>query len=399
VIRFPALVVVLAGQLAAAPAATGQMLRDEPVRLFDGRVTVTANLAATVGARDDEAFFNYTDYERNALRTFQAGLTAHWQPLAQLSALAEIRTDDLAQIDIAAAYLRVRPVRGVPLDLQIGRIPPVFGAFGRRAYQTDRLLIGYPLGYQYLTSLRSDALPASPADLVAMRGRGWRSSFPIGATYEGPGLPLISAFRWDTGIQARWTNGTVDAAASLTQGTLANPRVTDNNGGKQLAARLAVQPSAAVRIGGSVARGAWIDDGMPLDTASTEQTALGGDIEFSAGRWLVRGEIIWSSWDMPFLSPPAEGSEISALASWLEGRYRVTPRVYVAGRIDRLGFSTINADGGPQTWDANVRRLEGGVGITILRNVVWRTVLQRNARDGGRVERRTFVSSQLAWWF
>ena len=36
---------------------------------------------------------------------------------------------------------------------------------------------------------------------------------------------------------------------------------------------------------------------------------------------------------------------------------------------------------------------------TDRRNVVWRTVVQRNTRDGGRVERRTFVSSQLAWWF
>lgn len=398
-IRFSALGVVLAGHLAAAPAVAGQILRDEPVRLFDGRVTVTADLAATMGARDDEAFFNYTDYERNALRTFQAGLTAHWQPLAQVSALAEIRTDDFARLDLAAAYVRVRPVREVPLDIQIGRIPPVFGAFGRRAYQSDRLLIGYPLGYQYLTSLRSDALPASARDLVAMRGRGWKSHFPIGSPYEGPGLPLTSAFRWDSGIQAHWTNGTVEAAASLTQGTLANPRVRDDNGGKQLAARVVVQPAAAVRIGGSVARGEWIDDAVPLDTENAHQTAVGGDVEFSAGRWLVRSEIIWSRWDVPFLSPPTEGSDISALASWLEGRYRVTPRIYVAGRIDRLGFSTITVDAAPETWDADVHRLEGGVGVTLLRNVVWRTVLQRNTRDGGRIERRTFVSSQLAWWF
>jgi hypothetical protein len=399
VIRCSALVLVLAGQLAAAPAAAGQIIRDEPVRLFDGRVTVTADLAATIGGRDDEAFFNYTDYERNALRTFQAGLTAHWQPLAQVSVLAEVRTDDFARIDIAAAYVRVRPVRETPLDIQIGRIPPVFGAFGRRAYQSDRLLIGYPLGYQYLTSLRSDALPASARDLVAMRGRGWRSNFPIGSPYEGPGLPLTSAFRWDTGIQAHWTNGTVEAAASLTQGTLANPRVIDDNGGKQVAARVVVQPAAAVKIGGSVARGEWIDDAVPLDAENAHQTAVGGDVEFSAGRWLVRSEVIWSRWDVPFLTPPPEGSDITALATWLEGRYRVTPRIYVAGRIDRVGFSTITVDGTPETWDADVHRLEGGVGVTLLRNVVWRTVLQRNTRDGGRVQRRTFVSSQLAWWF
>ena len=104
---------------------------------------------------------------------------------------------------------------------------------------------------------------------------------------------------------------------------------------------------------------------------------------------------------MPFLNPPREGDHVSALAGWIEGRYRVTPRVYVAARLDRLGFSTITdaATSTPQTWDANVHRVEGGVGVLIQRNVVWRMVLQRNTRDGGRVERRTFLSSQLAWWF
>jgi hypothetical protein len=71
----------------------------------------------------------------------------------------------------------------------------------------------------------------------------------------------------------------------------------------------------------------------------------------------------------------------------------------VAGRFDRLGFSTITADTGPETWDADVDRLEGGVGVTIQRNVVWRTILQHNLRDGGRVKRRTYLSAQLAWWF
>ena len=397
--RFPALVLVLGGQLAAPAAASGQLLRDEPLRLFDGRVTVTADLTATAGARDDEAFFNYTDYERNALRTFRAALTAHWQPLAQLSALAEVRTDDFAGVEIAAAYLRVRPVRSVPLDIQVGRIPPVFGVFGRRAYQADRLLIGYPLAYQYLTSLRTDALPASPQDLLVMRGRGWQSSFPVGSTYAGPGLPVISAFRWDTGVQAHWTNGTIEAAASLTQGTLGSPRVKDNNGGKQVAARLAVQPSAAVKIGGSVARGAWIDDAVPLDTAGADQTAVGADLEVAAGRWLLRSEMIWSRWDVPFLETPAEGRRVSALATWVEGRYRLSPRLYLAGRVDRLGFSTLTAAGVSRTWDAGVRRVEAGVGVTLDRNLVWRTVLQRNTRDGGRIARRTFVSSQLAWWF
>ena len=98
-----------------------------------------------------------------------------------------------------AAYVRVRPWRRHRFDIQAGRIPPTFGAFGRRAYSTDNPLIGYPLAYQYLTSLRPDAIPATADDLLRMRARGWRSSFPVGSQTPGPGVPLVTAFRWDTG--------------------------------------------------------------------------------------------------------------------------------------------------------------------------------------------------------
>ena len=86
-------------------------------------------------------------------------------------------------------------------DIQAGRVPPTFGAFARRIYASDNPLIGYPLAYQYLTSLRADALPVNADELLAMRGRGWLSSYSIGNPMPANGLPLASGFRWDTGVQ------------------------------------------------------------------------------------------------------------------------------------------------------------------------------------------------------
>ena len=37
-------------------------------------------------------------------------------------------------------------------------MPPTFGAFARRTYANDNPLIGYPLAYQYMTTMRADAL-------------------------------------------------------------------------------------------------------------------------------------------------------------------------------------------------------------------------------------------------
>lgn len=385
----------------AFPGGAGaQVLPSEPIRLFDGRVRLGGEVTFTLGEKDDEAFFNYTDYERNTLRTIRLAASGIWQPVSRLAFLAEVRTDDFEQFGAYAAYLRVRPWRDVPLDIQAGRIPPVFGAFGRRIYQSDQILIGYPLAYQYLTSIRADSLPATADDLLQMRGRGWLSNFPVGGSGPAPGLPLISAFRWDTGVQAQLSTTSMNVAMAVTTGTLSNPLVGDDNGGKQVAGRLAVRPVTGLEIGGSAAQGAWISDEVPVIKGSRSQRALGADIEYSRGYWLVRSELVWTSWDIPFLELPPEGSTVSALGAWVEGRYRLMPRFDVAARLDRLSFSPITgALFGRDEWEAPVTRIEVGGSYALQRHLVLRAVAQINRRDGGRVRERTYYSTQLAWWF
>ena len=381
--------------------AVAQWLPSGPVRLLDGRLRLGGEISATAGTPADGTFFNYTDYERNTLRTFRAAVTGLWQPAERLAFLAEVRIDDAQSVTAAAAYIRVRPWRSRPFDVQAGRIPPVFGAFGRRAYQADRPLIGYPLAYQYLTSLRSDALPAGADDLLRMRGRGWLSSFPVGSPYAGPGLPLISAFKWDTGVQARWLTPRLEAAVAATNGTISNPRLGDDNSGKQLAGRLAVTPVTGLVLGASASRGNWIARTVPVASTARAQTAFGGDAEYSRGYGMIRAEMVWSRWDVPFVSPPPEGRQAIARAAWIEGRYRISPRIYIAGRADRLGFSSITGASAaiPLPWDAPVRRYELGAGYSVQRNLILRGTLQFNQRNGSRLDRRTFLTAQAVWWF
>ena len=374
-----------------------------PVQLFDGAVRIAGEASASVGERDYDAFFNYTDYERNALRTVRLSGTVLWQPASAVAFVAELRADDFDQLTASAFYVRVRPWRSVPLDVQAGRIPPVFGTYGRQAYESNRMLIGHPLAYQYLTSLRPDAIPADAGDLLRMRGRGWLSSFPIGSPEPAPGVPLISAFRWDTGVQARWRLRRTDIAVAVTQGTLANPLLVDDNGRPQISGRIATQLTPGLRVGVSGARGRFIADDVPRgDRPGGDQTSFGADAEYSAGRWLVRSEVIWTEWSIPYITVPPEGPRISARAAWVEGRYRITPRLYVAARADALGFSHVTGRSPEErrdTWDANVGRIEAGAGYSLLRNLMVRGIVQFNDRDGGRVTERTFVSSQVSWWF
>jgi len=395
------LLLVLLCWAATAARASAQPLPEGPIRALDGRMAVSGEVIATLGSRDDEAWFNYTDYEHNALRMMRLGLSASWRPSDWLGFVGEIRSEDLEQPAAYAAYVRVRPWRNHAFDIQAGRIPPTFGAFGRHAYGTDNPVIGYPLAYQYLTSLRTDAIPATADDLLVMRARGWKSSFPVGSQTPGPGVPLVTAFQWDTGVQVRWKQGPVELTGAVTNGTLSNPKLRDDNGGKQFAARVALTPGVGWIVGVSGARGPWLAREIP-QTFAPLQRALGADVEYSRDHWIVRGEAVWSRWSFPEPLPPANVGTVGALAAWGEGRYRITPRVYLAGRADRLTFTRLRGSV-PRTralpWDAPVTRVEGGFGVYLQRNFVLRAMAQGNWRPAGRVHDRTFLSAQFAYWF
>ena len=79
---------------------------------------------------------------------------------------------------------------------------------------------------------------------------------------------------------------------------------------------------------------------------------------------------------MPFIWPPHD-SNLGALGSWVEGKYRLTPRIFVAARVDRLGFSTLTVSPGlALEWDAPVNRVEADAGYYVRRNLVLRFASQ-----------------------
>jgi hypothetical protein len=274
-----------------AAAQYGDPAAGRPPRL------VLAGEAVGTLSREDDGYFNETDYGHNVLRQLRLRVSARWQPIDRVALLADVRGDAgpddyeggfrVAEPVLQALYVRVRPWPRRPFDLQAGRIPPVFGAFARRRYTSDNPVIGYPLAYQYLVALRPDALPVSPLELARNRGRGWLPDLGLGSRSVRGGVPLVSALQWDTGVEARLGERPVQATIALTQGTLASPRVEDDNGGKQVSARIAWSPGPTVIAAVSASRGAWLDDEVVslagVSGTAFRQSALGADLEVSRG--------------------------------------------------------------------------------------------------------------------
>lgn len=380
--------------LAPAPPAEAQGLPDRPISLADGHVVLGAEASATVAA-EDPGFFNYTSYEYNALRNFRVGLSAEVRANDHVQLLGEVRLDQGRVLEAYGMFLRIRPWPRKRFDLQAGRIPPTFGSMTRTAYGSGNLLVGQPLAYQYLMSIRADAVPAHEDDLLRMRGRGWLSNFPVGNTAPAPGLPMVNTARWDTGVQAHGVVGMFELTGAASLGSLSDPRLRDNNGGRQLSGRLVARPSAAWAIGASAAQGRWLDSRLEDRSGSrSRQAALGGDAEYSAGRVLIRTEAIRASWTMPAIDRP-----LVATSMLIEGRYKVAPGAYVAARMDRLSFSSIAGSLGSNTWEADTWRVEIGGGYSIRRNILAKGSWQRNRRDGGRVRHDTMLAAQVLYWF
>ena len=402
VLRRAALLATIA--LCGAVSARAQVLPSEPVELAGGRLTIGGDIAASIGP-EDTGFFNYTDYEHSALKLFRADLSTSFALNRHVAVLAEIRDENIDTLRAYALYLRIRPWADHAVDIQAGRVPPTFGAFGRRLYASDNPLIGYPLAYQYLTPLRADALPWNADELLRMRARGWLASYSIGNQTPAEGVPLVTAFRWDTGIQLHAASRMLDGTIAVTTGTVSNPRLTDDNSAPQVAGRLSAHPVTGLVLGTSAARGPFVSStaargavGDGHDRSFT-QTALGADIEYSRDYYLLRAETIWSEWKLPAVAAPVLDTPLRAFSTYVEGRYKIRPGLYVAARADHLGFSDIVGSNGPRSWDAPVTRIEVGGGYSLQRNLVLKFSVQHNTRDGGRVTSATLPSFQVVYWF
>jgi hypothetical protein len=309
-------------------------------------------------------------------------------------------------VRLTALYVRVRPWPARPVDLQAGRVPPTFGLAGRSGYGADNPLVGRPLAYGYLTSLRRDALPADPGDLIRMRGRGWLSNFPLGNLAPARGLPLVDADSWDTGVQAHVGHGPLEWVGAVTTGSLSSPRLRDDNGGRGLASRVTVRLQPGITLGASASRGAYLAASLDTSLAASaaidafRQTAAGLDAQLATGRWQMRAELIRSTWEVPSLANPSGADRLRALTGWVEGRVRLTAGLDAAVRAERLGFSDVQTDTGRQSWEAPVSRVEAGLAVTPVRRVRVKVAVQRNLRPlGGRIRHDTLLATQLGVWF
>ena len=240
-----------------------------------------------------------------------------------------------------------------------------------------------------------------------MRGRGWLASYSVGNRHrDAPGVPLVTAFRWDTGVQAHVANDFVDLTASITAGTLSNPLLQRRQrrppGGRTRRAasdrrpdRRSVGRARAVRLDAGGASRRWARatarsrrrPGAATSNIPGTTTSCASRRSSASGRCRSLGR---RSSTLPLRALATSSRDATSCALACTSRRAST--IWASARSPARRVSS--------TWDAPVTRFEAGGGYSLQRNLLLKLAAQFDARDGGRT--RTGAGSspaQLVFWF
>jgi hypothetical protein len=255
---------------------------------------------------------------------------------------------------------------------------------GRVAVRVDGGLIPSPVGMANL-ALRPHLNPniSQPASLFtplpsAMAGAP-RASL-LGAVYPYGVHAAVSGARWDL------------RAAAIDSSPLRPRRVFARVNPPRFANAVVgggVTPIVGVRVGASVTHGGWLRAGESpaiLQDATATVVTVESDISFRytklAGEW-VRDRL------------ETGGGRVVASGWFVQGQQTLTPRWFLAGRLERMSAPALTAGGGfePQRFTG----VEETVGFRLTPELTVRSG-HRARRPFGRAQVGHQVSVSLVWW-
>jgi hypothetical protein len=204
---------------------------------------------------------------------------------------------------------------------------------------------------------------------------------------------------YDIGAMVYGGFDAVTFAFAISNGTVseASYGTPNNNSDFGKIIRLAVVPMTGLTIGGAYAWGGYLyENGYyhasePL--SEYQQKTAEVDVSFSRGHFVIYGEGVYGRWDVPF---QGHEKDLGALGYYVEGKYTIVPRLYVALRNSGLVFQKADLGGMQQRWDYNVTEWEGGIAYFVARNTVLKAIRRETRTYGGSKPKDSLTVLQLA---
>ncbi|MGJ3243125.1 MAG: hypothetical protein ACFE0O_09250 [Opitutales bacterium] len=247
------------------------------------------------------------------------------------------------------------------LQLQAGKFAGDLGNFLGRHDSWENPFINYPLVYENVTHVSDINVFPDAATFADQRDQ------PDVKTEE---IPLIWAPLYRTGFAALGHVGNWDYIISYTNSGVSSRSSEWNDwdlSDASWTARLGYSPSPAWSLGLNAGEGPYFREEaaarLPAGTGISdfEQTTYGIDLAWAWRHWEVFAEAYRVSWEVPNVG------NVHAWSGYIEGRYQVTPRAYVAARINREQHERVRTAGGPERWDHPIWRLDLATGYRFSR--------------------------------
>ena len=316
-------------------------------------------------------------FDAYGLRVFA---DARVSPRLEIYSQVVLRDATGAYVD--GAYLNFTPAPGRDLHLLAGKLPWAIGTYAPRTYSNHNPLIGTPLMYQYHTTILWYEIAPSADALLATAGSG-----EFGVNYngyaEGRGMALVDDSYWDVGVTISGSQRPLEYALGMTAGTPGwGSTAQDENAGKSVLGRIGLAPLPGVRLGVSGAYGPYLVAGLkpvlPQGHQVTDyhQKLAMADLELLADHLELRGEAARNVWETPALG------DLEVTSGYAELKYTFSIGAFVAGRYDAERFGKIaDSAGAKHPWDADVTRIETGLGYRFNRDAVAKLVYQHTKVD------------------
>ncbi len=305
---------------------------------------------------------------------------------------------------VDGAYLTWTPWLERDAHVEAGKVPWPIGTWAPRTYSDKNPLLTAPLMYQYHTTLVWYGLPANTDQLLATAGEG-QESVVYGNAHFGRGMPVVDDSYWDVGVIALGSHRPLEYALGVVAGAPSwGSTARDDNGGKSVLGRIGLVPAPWLRLGVSGSYGPYLSyelaSQMPPGKSVDDyaQALAMADLGIQTGHFELNAEGARDTWQTPTVG------DLDVTSGYVELKLELIPGAWVAGRYDVERFGRVRDSlGNEAPWDADVTRLETGVGYRFTRKVIGKLVWQDDRRDWGRDgvpdERVSGLAAQLSVGF
>lgn len=268
------------------------------------------------------------------------------------------------------------PLGDPRLNLQFGKFATVVGSWVARHHSWENPLINAPLPYENVTTISDGSIPPSEEGFLDRRRLADRKRLWV---------PIVWGPNYASGGAAFGRVGMVEYAGEVKNAALSDRPaewdLTDRGLGAPTASgRLGIRPHPAWAAGVSLSSGPYLRDQVdPMlppggDVSDFRQKVVAGDLSFARRHLELWAEVYASRWEVPIpcgacRRPAVTTEDADTLAYYLEGRYKLTPRLWGALRWNQQWFGDV-ADGvQEQPWDHDVWRVDAALGYRLDRHL------------------------------